>query len=146
MTKNYIPITWVDDIQGLMDKEGFAEHSYLINDEKGMEDFGSSSYFVEKDWYLKVTSESNIDSALANISSALEDIVRDIRTIKIERLKGNFHWKANETEIVQQALNKVRDLSNTIEGALAGEESYPDTYYRMCQDIIECLTKINKIV
>lgn len=46
--------------------------------------------------------------------------------------------------LVQQALDKARDLANTIEGALAGEEPYPDTYYRMCQEIIEYLTKIKE--
>lgn len=30
----YIVITW-PDVQELMDKEGFKEHSYLVNDEKG---------------------------------------------------------------------------------------------------------------
>lgn len=53
---------------------------------------------------------------------------------------------SSEVKLVQQALDKARDLANTIEGALAGETPYPNTYYRMCQDIIECLTKINKIV
>lgn len=46
----YIVVTW-PCIQYLMDKEGFKEHSYLINDDKGIEDFGSSAYFVEETWY-----------------------------------------------------------------------------------------------
>ena len=49
----YVVITW-PDIQHLMDKEGFREHSYLINDDKGIEDFGSSAYFVEEVWYRLV--------------------------------------------------------------------------------------------
>ena len=47
--KKYVIITW-PEIQDLMEKEGFDEHSYLINDEKGLDDYGSSSYFVEENW------------------------------------------------------------------------------------------------
>ena len=47
MRNDYIVVTW-PEIQELMEEEGFKEHSYLINDDKGMEDFGSSAYFVEK--------------------------------------------------------------------------------------------------
>ena len=43
----YVPICW-PDIQYYMDLEGFDEHAYLINDEQGLDDFGSSAYMVEK--------------------------------------------------------------------------------------------------
>ena len=70
----------------------------------------------------------------------------DLNTLKgYETLKNGIK-NNSDVALVQQALDKVRDLANTIEGALAGEEPYPETYYRMCQDIIECLTKINKVV
>lgn len=73
-------------------------------------------------------------------------ISADINTLKgYETLKNGIK-NNSDVALVQQALNKARDLANTIEGALAGEEAYPDTYYRMCQEIIEYLTKINKIV
>jgi hypothetical protein len=49
----YIVINW-PDVQELMDKEGFREHSYLVNDEKGIEDFGSSAYFVDVEWLKKL--------------------------------------------------------------------------------------------
>lgn len=45
----YTVITW-PDIQELMDKKGFEEHSYLVNDEKGIKEFGSSAYFVDIEW------------------------------------------------------------------------------------------------
>ena len=45
----YVVITW-PDIQYCMDEEGFDKHSYLINDEQGLEDFGSSAYFVDEEW------------------------------------------------------------------------------------------------
>lgn len=52
--ERYIVVTWTDDIQSLMDKEGFKENSYLINDEKGLDDFGSSAYFVNEEWYESI--------------------------------------------------------------------------------------------
>lgn len=45
----YTVITW-PDIQEYMEIEGFRENSYLINDEKGINEFGSSAYFVDIDW------------------------------------------------------------------------------------------------
>lgn len=45
----YEVVTW-PDVQELMTIDGFRENSYLVNDEKGIEDFGSSAYFVNVDW------------------------------------------------------------------------------------------------
>ena len=45
----YTVVTW-PEIQMLMEVEGFRDNSYLINDEKGLEDFGSSAYFVNIEW------------------------------------------------------------------------------------------------
>ena len=49
---SYIVITW-PEIQELMDKPGFSDNSYLINDDKGIDDFGSSAYFVDEDWLVE---------------------------------------------------------------------------------------------
>lgn len=49
----YKVIQW-PDIQHYMELPGFREHSYLINDDKGQEDFGSSAYFVEIEWLKSV--------------------------------------------------------------------------------------------
>lgn len=46
---SYIVITW-PEIQELMGKPGFRDNSYLINDDKGIKDFGSSAYFVDNNW------------------------------------------------------------------------------------------------
>ena len=48
----YTVVTW-PEVQLLLDLEGFKEHSYLINDDRGLDDFGSSAYFVETEWLLK---------------------------------------------------------------------------------------------
>ena len=48
----YTVVTW-PEVQLLLDLEGFKEHSYLINDDHGLDDFGSSAYFVETEWLSK---------------------------------------------------------------------------------------------
>lgn len=58
MGNDYIVITW-PDVQELFEVEGFRENSYLINDDKGIEDFGSSAYFVDKSWYFNYWSSIN---------------------------------------------------------------------------------------
>lgn len=45
----YEVVTW-PDVQELMGLYGFEENSYLVNDDKGVEDFGSSAYFVSVEW------------------------------------------------------------------------------------------------
>lgn len=49
---SYTVITW-PDIQYYMSEPGFDENSYLINDEEGIEKFGSSAYFVNTVWLKK---------------------------------------------------------------------------------------------
>lgn len=49
MENTYIIIQW-PEIQYYMGLEGFKENSYLINDEKGIEEFGSSVYFINTKW------------------------------------------------------------------------------------------------
>lgn len=56
---NYVVVAWPDS-QYLMELEDFKNHSYLVNDDQGMQDFGSSAYFVEKNWLNKVKSEFKI--------------------------------------------------------------------------------------
>ena len=48
----YTVVTW-PEVQLLMDLKDFKKHSYLINDEQGLDDFGNSAYFVETEWLLK---------------------------------------------------------------------------------------------
>ena len=45
MKDKYIIIQW-PEIQYFMELKGFRENFYLINDEKEIEEFGSSAYFV----------------------------------------------------------------------------------------------------
>lgn len=52
----YIVVEWPES-QYLMDIDGFYKNAYLINDIKGLDDFGSSAYFVLKSWYLNVNNK-----------------------------------------------------------------------------------------
>ena len=53
----YVVVSWPDS-QNLMCKPGFRENSYLVNDDKGIEDFGGSAYFVDVDWLQSVEESS----------------------------------------------------------------------------------------
>ena len=53
--KLYFVMMW-PDTQELFDLDGFDENCYLINDDKGMDNFGSSAYFVNLAWYESVRS------------------------------------------------------------------------------------------
>lgn len=45
----YTIVTW-PKVQELMDQPGFSENSYLANDERALNEFGSSAYFVDINW------------------------------------------------------------------------------------------------
>lgn len=49
---NYEVVCWPES-QMLMEKEGFYDNCSLINSDRGLEEFGSSAYLVDKDWYQK---------------------------------------------------------------------------------------------
>lgn len=42
-------VCWPES-QMLMELDGFEENSYLVNDDKGLLEFGSSAYFVNRKW------------------------------------------------------------------------------------------------
>ena len=48
----YEIVCWPES-QMLMEKEGFFDNCSLINSDRGLEEFGSSAYLVDKDWYQK---------------------------------------------------------------------------------------------
>ena len=47
--ERFTVVTWPDS-QNLMELEGFEENSFLVNDNKGMDKYGSSAYFVRISW------------------------------------------------------------------------------------------------
>lgn len=46
----YLVVTW-PEVQLCMERPGWEDHSYLVNDDRGIADFGSSAYFVEVEWF-----------------------------------------------------------------------------------------------
>jgi hypothetical protein len=50
---DFVIIQW-PEIQDLMDKEGFDTNASLANDEWCLKKYGSSAYFVNKQWLSKV--------------------------------------------------------------------------------------------
>ena len=51
--EEYVVFQWPES-QELMAMPEFEEHCYLISDDKGLDDFGPSAYFVEKEWLNKI--------------------------------------------------------------------------------------------
>ena len=52
----YIVVTWPDS-QAIMDEDWFDE-CHLINDDMGLEKFGSSAYFVPEDRYIELINQN----------------------------------------------------------------------------------------
>ena len=52
----YTIVEWPDS-QELMNEEGFEENCYLVNDAKGIEEFGYCAYFVNKEWLDRINEQ-----------------------------------------------------------------------------------------
>ena len=50
MDKDTFEVVCWPESQMLMELDGFEENSYLVNDDKGMLEFGSSAFFVNRKW------------------------------------------------------------------------------------------------
>ena len=50
MDKDTFEVVCWPESQMLIELDGFEENSYLVNDDKGLLEFGSSSYFVNRKW------------------------------------------------------------------------------------------------
>lgn len=89
-TMAYIPIGW-PEIQHYMELPGFDENAYLINDEQGMEDFGSSAYFVDEDWLNDLPNEDDDD-----FDHPDRQFVNDIVTWAFEEFDDEQDFEFNE--------------------------------------------------
>lgn len=56
----YEIVCWPES-QMLMEKEGFYDNCSLINSERGLEEYGSSAYLVDEDWYQKFINDELSD-------------------------------------------------------------------------------------
>lgn len=50
MDKETFEVVCWPESQMLMELDGFEENSYLVNDDRGLLEFGSSAFFVNKKW------------------------------------------------------------------------------------------------
>ena len=50
MDKDTFEVVCWPESQMLMELDGFEENSYLVNDDMGLLEFGSSAYFVNRKW------------------------------------------------------------------------------------------------
>ena len=50
MDKDTFEVVCWPESQMLMELDGFEENSYLINDDRGLLEFGSSAFFVNRKW------------------------------------------------------------------------------------------------
>ena len=47
------------EVERLTGMKGFAENSYIVNDNRGMEEFGNNAYFVSEKWLKKVEEKNH---------------------------------------------------------------------------------------
>ena len=50
MDKDTFEVVCWPESQMLMELDGFEENSYLVNDDRGLHEFGSSANFVNRKW------------------------------------------------------------------------------------------------
>ncbi len=50
MDKETFEVVCWPESQMLMELDGFEENSYLVNDDRGLLEFGSSAFFVNRKW------------------------------------------------------------------------------------------------
>ena len=50
MDKDTFEVVCWPESQMLMELDGFEENSYLVNDDRGLHEFGSSAFFVNRKW------------------------------------------------------------------------------------------------
>ena len=50
MDKDTFEVVCWPESQMLMELDGFEENSYLVNDDMGLLEFGSSAFFVNRKW------------------------------------------------------------------------------------------------
>ena len=93
LKNKYVVIKW-PRIQHYM-VDGFEENAVLINDEKGLDHFGSSAYFVNAEWALPMLKKSPcIDSLYVYVgfpeSQPLEELddFKDNAYVSLE----NYGW------------------------------------------------------
>lgn len=83
----FVVISWPES-QQYMGLDGFKENSYLINDDKGLDEFGSSSYFVKRSW---INQNSDLNSFIARNEC-------EFRLLEIEELNRALELWGESTD------------------------------------------------
>lgn len=68
----YVIVCWPDS-QILMQKSGFFDHCSLINSERGIDEYGSSAYLVDKEWYQDLIEDKLEDMTQKEIDEHQDD-------------------------------------------------------------------------
>ncbi len=107
----YIVVEWPES-QKLMELDGFRENSYLINDEQGISEYGSSAYFVNAEWLAKATNapKSKIwvvatlieysDDCPTDSHQAYADYFEAVKALKAEVEKGMLNFPDRKGEVI----------------------------------------------
>lgn len=82
MNNEYVIVTWPYS-QHLMECAGFYSNSSLINTEEGLNEYGSSAFVVDADWYKSCQNDT-----------LEEDGYRDDPNDEIYELDDNFDLSA----------------------------------------------------
>ncbi len=77
----YEIVCWPES-QMLMEKEGFYDNCSLINSERGLEEYGSSAYLVDKDWYQKFINGELSDAVYDEDEADELDICCDLKKVR----------------------------------------------------------------
>lgn len=125
--KEYI-VLLCDEAQSLQDKEGFDSSAYLIEDEKGLKDFGSGAYFVNKEWYGR-----NMPRTKENYLKLIDDLVGDVDlSSPIKRLAASSFVN----------IIKARFLSK-LENGTEPQKAFSETMVEMSESMLK-VAKIKK--
>lgn len=93
MKEEYVTITF-PEVQTLFEKQGFDDNTYLINDEKGIKDFGPCAYFVKKEWLNKENAQikNQEQTLLWTLYTILDELAveGEAREIAIKQFKEHL--------------------------------------------------------
>lgn len=90
------------------------------------------------------------DEKIQRLYSKIADLEHQLnlekdKTKNIQKIHNNFKDNLTDNDnlkYVQAAMDNLVDLNNTIEGLMTGEECFPNTLYKYCQEAINNLNKI----
>lgn len=95
----YIMIMWPES-QMLMELPEWEDHCYLVNDDKGLDKFGSAAYFVEEDWYNQQQNKQQASDKSLSIG------VQVTGFIKITKDELRKTIEENDDKVIAEAVKR----------------------------------------